>query len=81
MANSKSTQELASDAPPPEAGGTAPEDALQGVVVGLPDGTVTFTRPGIEAREFTVDNGTIRTNAEGYDWLLRNVTGATPVTD
>lgn len=54
---------------------TTPEDALVGVTAGLPDGEVTFTRPGIEAMTFNVKDGKISTTKERQDWLLRHVAG------
>lgn len=47
----------------------------------LADGPVTFTRPGIEEKSFTVKDGNISTNAEGRDWLLQHVVGTSPTAD
>jgi hypothetical protein len=48
---------------------------------GLEDGPVTFTRPGIEARDFTVKDGKISTTKEGRAWLLQHVAGTSPAAD
>lgn len=56
-------------------GETTPEQQLQSVLYDHEDGKVTFTRPGVESREFSVKDGEIRTNLEGYEWLLRHVVG------
>lgn len=54
-----------------------PEDVLVGFTASLDDGPVTFTRPGIESREFKVKDGKISTTREGHDWLLLHVAGTT----
>jgi hypothetical protein len=63
------------------AAAATPEEVLVGVTSGLPDGPVTFSRPGIETRDFTVKDGKISTTKEGQDWLLRNVVGVVPAAD
>jgi hypothetical protein len=71
---------MAKTQPAPEPTGTEPDpqNVLDGVTVDLPDGPVTFTRPGIESMDFTVKDGKISTTKDKQDWLLRHVVGTAP---
>lgn len=59
----------------------AVEDKFEVLAAGHEDGKVTFTRPGIESRDFTVKDGKISTTKEGQDWLLTHALGTGPVAE
>ena len=73
--------DVAPDAEPDVTTKAGAEEAVANVLTDLEDGPVTFTRPGVEARDFTVKDGKISTTAEGRDWLLQHVAGITPAAD
>lgn len=62
----------------PEDTGDAATDedhVLDAVALGLEDGPVTFSRPGVESMSFQVKDGKISTTKERHEWLLTHVVG------
>lgn len=62
----------------PDADTVDDADLVNVMVAGLPDGPVTFSRPGVEQITVTVKGGKVSTSKANRDWLLANGVGTAP---
>lgn len=85
MASRNSTDTADTTAPTGDGAAVAPIEVerVDGkyavTVAGIPDGPVTFGRPGVESLDFEVAGGTISTTKERAAWLVQYA-AAEPVT-